>query len=474
MRARRANSLLFSLMTLGACALALLPWAARAGGPMLVGGPEGQEGIPFTWDPSAPIPYRVDGGPMARNPDGNVTMANAVGVTRVQAGFKVWEDVPTASITFTYAGAIQTAGAFTDGDVDTVEEFDAVTAACNEGTQNPVMFDADGNLFLQLTGEPAIIGFSGPCLLGPSTGHILSALAMFNGRFQDGVNEYYPSYYPPNYELTPQEFNEVLVHEFGHFIGLDHSQLNTEVLTQTYPNCLVGDLAGLPVMFPYAACQAKSTAGLPTLAPDDLAWITKLYPETVNAPPSKIPYITRYGTIRGTIFFSDGETHLQGVNVIARDTVQPRRIAVSVFSGYLFTDNPGQTVTGGNDFGSPFGSRNPLLMGTYEMLVPPGSYYVWVESVSPYFEMTSIGPLWPPIPSPGPSEYWNQNESATDSAAEKTAITIAAGQERNDINIILNGTPPRFDSFESAQLRLSDPPPAWLREEELPVDVVEA
>jgi len=75
-----------------------------------------------------------------------------------------------------------------------------VVAACNEGTQSAIMFDADGIIFQQLTGETAIIGFSRPCKLGPLTGRILSGMAMFNGLFRDGINT--PYSYPPNYELS--------------------------------------------------------------------------------------------------------------------------------------------------------------------------------------------------------------------------------------------------------------------------------
>jgi len=464
MRARRANSAMFTLLALGVCSIALLPWMAQAGGPLLVGGIFGLEGVPFTWDPAVPAPYRVDGGPLARKRDGTVTVNNATGLARVQAMFQVWEDVPTASITFEYGGAIPSTGLFTDGDVSTVEEFNAVAAACIEGTVSPILFDADGTIFQDLTGDTAIFGFAGPCRLDLLTGRILSGLGMFNGRMRDGIDT--PTSYPPNYEMPAAEFDETLAHEFGHFAGLDHSQLNTEVMTQTYPNCRVDDLAGLPVMFPYAVCQAKSVAGLPMLAPDDLAWISMLYPETVDAPPNQIPFARRYATIRGTILFSDEVTHVQGLNVIARDTLQPRRIAVSVWAGYLFTSWPGQTVTGDNDLGSGFGSRNPLLIGAFDIPVPAGSYHVWVESVSPFFGGSPMGPLFPPIPNPGRDEYWNTNESATDSVTEKTAITIAAGEERADINIILNGTPPRFDSFESAQLWLHEPFDAWRREED--------
>lgn len=449
------------------CALALLPWAARAGGPYMVGGYMGLEGVPFTWNPSVPVPYRVDGGPFAATWDGTATVNNATGLQRVQAMFKVWQDVPTASITFSHAGPIQSTSTFSDGNVDTVEEFNVVIADCNAGNQSPIMFDADGSLFTQLTGEPAILGFAGPCAIDHPTGRILSSMGMFNGRLRDGVDEY-----PYNNEMTAAEMDEVLAHEFGHFIGLDHSQLNSEVLERQVPNCTADDLAGLPLMFPYAACQAKSTAGLPMLAPDDLAWVTTLYPETVNAAPNKIPFNTVYGTIRGTIIFSDGVTHAQGLNVIARDTLKPRRVAVSVFSGYLFAPWVGQSVTGGEATGSELGSRDPLLVGTYDMLVPVGTYSVWVESRSPLLEGALFNTLFPPIPNPGKDEYWNSGESATDSVTDKTSITVTAGSEHANINIILNGTPARFDSFESSELRPHEPLPAWRREEDwIPCEV---
>jgi hypothetical protein len=430
------------------------------------------DGQPFVWDTSAPVQYRVDGGPLARKPDGTVTVDNAAGVARLQAMFQVWQDVPTATISFTNAGPIQSAGVYADGDVNTVEEYDAIEASCNDGVQSPFVFDADGSIFMQLIGDPGVIGFAGPCALDPATGHILSGLGMFNGQMRDGIDT--PDSYPANYELTAAEFDEAIAHEIGHFIGLDHSQINTEVLNQISGTCSVDDLAGLPLMFPYAICQARSTAGLPMLAPDDLAWVSKLYPETANAPPDRIPFSTRYGTLRGTILFSDGETPAQGLNVIARSTTTPRRVAVSVFSGYLFTGDPGQTVTGGNDFGTPLGSRNPLLMGTYDIPVPPGSYYVWVESVSPLLAGAGLGPLLPAILSPGQDEYWNTSESATDSVTAKSAVTVAAGAIVSDLNIILNGTPPRFDSFESSRLWLIDPPPAWLREDDFALAPLEA
>jgi hypothetical protein len=470
-RAHKAKAtrwlVLLLLLLLG---LLLFPRKAHGGGPLLVGGPTfGIEGQPIIWNPAAmPVQYRVDGGPLSRTPGGTVVIDNAAGVSRLNSMFQVWQDVPTAAISFNNAGPIQSAGAFADGDVSTVEEFEAVYQSCWDGTQSPIVFDADGTLVDQLIGDQHVIGFSGQCNVNSSAGYIVSALALLNGRFQDGIDDG-----GTNLEITAAEFDMAFAHEFGHFIGLDHSQINLVVLNEPSGACLLNDLAGLPLMYPFFHCQARTTAGLPPLAPDDTAWVSRLYPETANNPPNQKPFASAYGTIRGSIFFSDGLTPVQGVNVIARDTANPQRVAVSVVSGYLFTGDFGQDVTGTNDGGSVLGSRQGLLMGTYDLPVPPGTYKVEVESVSPFFVGGSgVGPLILPIANPGSAEYWNTNESATDSVWDSSNITVSAGGIVSEINIILNGTPPRFDSFESSGLWLPEPPPAWLREDDSASDVM--
>ena len=207
-------------------------------------------------------------------------------------------------------------------------------------------------------------------------------------------------------------------------------------------------------MFPVEFCQSRKSAGLPILAPDDAAWISKLYPKSTFA--------ANYGTISGFIFFSDGITHVQGLNVIARRVDDPntpqnesRRIAVSVVSGYSFTGNPGQSVSGDNTGGSAFGSRNPALIGYYEIPVPPGAYTVQTELIDSAFTGgSSVGPLDPPVVTYGGVEYWHHFESAFDQYNQPDTVTVQAGQKISNINIILNGTPPRFDQFEDGEVQL--------------------
>ncbi len=422
---------------------------AYAGGPLRVTGPSSQTpGQPYVWDVSVPIRYTVDGGPLSAGPGGNIVISNSQGVARVQSLFQNWQSVSTTSITYSYAGRITAPGLAANGDVKTIQDFNAVQGVCNAGSQSPVIFDADGSLLRALGLDPLVIGFSGTCKSDPVAGHIISAFVFLNGEFQDGIDN--PS--AQNYELTGDQFDEAITHEMGHFSGLDHSQINLDLFQSgTVGNCNVDELAGLPLMFPVAFCQSRKSAGLPILAPDDVAWISKLYPNS--------SFSSNYGTISGFIFFSDGITHVQGLNVIARRVDDPstpedesQRIAVSVVSGFTFTGNPGQSITGDNTGGSDLGSRNPALIGYYEIPVSPGTYTVQVENLDPAFTGgSSVGPLDPPAITYGAYEYWHQYESAFDDPSKKDSLTVQAGQKLSNINIILNQTPPRFDQFEDGQ-----------------------
>jgi hypothetical protein len=420
-----------------------------AGGPLRVTGPAAlQPGQPFVWPTASPIRYTVDSGPLGVNPSGQTVISNAQGLSRVQNLFQNWHSVPTASISFSYAGPIT---GVTGGDVKSIQDFDTVQGSCNNGAQNPIIFDANGSLLRALGLDPLIIGFAATCKLDPQAGHIVSALVLLNGQFQDGVSN--PA--AQNYEINADQFDEAITHEFGHFAGLGHSQINLDLFQSgALNNCDVDRLAGLPLMFPVEFCQSRKSVGLPILSHDDAAWISNLYPS-----PS---FASSYGTISGFVFFSDGITAVQGVNVVARRVDDPstavdesKSIAVSVVSGFSFTGNPGQAITGDNTGGSSLGSRNPALIGYYEIPVPPGTYTVQVENIDASFTGgSSVGPLDPPAVIYGAFEYWHNYESAFDDPAQRDPVIVVAGQKLSNLNFILNGTPPRFDQYEDGQVQL--------------------
>jgi matrixin len=459
----------YGLMKRSAASLAavlLLVQPVFAGGPLTVGGPgAGLPGVPLLWDDSKAIVYRVDAGPLSQRPNGGaVVIDNASGIARVNGMFGNWAAVSTANLSFNNAGgllAIANAGFPSGGDVQTAQQFMAVVGdtsgqmapdlnSCNGGGQSPIVFDADGSIFGALGLPSEVIGFAFTCDYDATTGRIISAGAILNGRFQDGIND--PN--SGNLELTTDEFNQAFTHEFGHFLGLGHSQINVDLLLKAVNNqsyaCTSDDTAGMPLMFPILGiCPAKVTSKVPIIAVDDAAWISKLYPVGSSPPPGKTSYNGAYGTISGNVLFSDGTTPVQGVNVIARNTNAPRRNAASAVSGYLFTGNPGQTTTcidpahpsaaTCSNLGDPFGSRDASLIGHYDIPLPPGTYSISVESVYAGFTGgSSLTPLDPPIPMPG-----TYSSSAT--------VTVKAGAATS-LGITLQGTPSRFDAFESAAM----------------------
>jgi hypothetical protein len=405
-------------------ALLIVVLAGRgvAGGPLLVTGKAfNNPGSPLLWPASSPVSYRTpNAGALGK-------LDNAHAVERVQQLFKIWEDVPTASIQIHNAGAIQPTGPYQGGAIDSPAKFDAVVRSCEQGVQTPIMFDANGRLFDQLFGtDSGIIGLAGPCDWD-NFGILLSALAFLNGAWIDGN--------VANGELTDAQFDEAFVHEFGHLLGLDHSQISVEVLTQPPDHCDRDLLAPLPIMFPFAHCQARPDAGLPMLSEDDQAWISKLYPESVDDPPNRVPFNKVYGVISGNVLFGDGETLAQGVNVLAEDAEGDNSRSFSVVSGYLFTGNPGQQVSGDNPGDRLFGSHDPSVIGKYDVPVRAGSYGLRVESIFfGFWGGSGVGPLFPmPIPGgtppPGP-------------------IKVAAGAHVDGIDITLTNQQPRFDQFE--------------------------
>jgi hypothetical protein len=181
-----------------------------------------------------------------------------------------------------------------------------------------------------------------------------------------------------------------------------------------------------------------------------MAWISRLYPGA--------SFNSTYGVIKGTVYFSDGITGAQGLNVIARSTTDLKRTATSAVSGMFLTGNFGQPFTGTNTGGSPFGSRQPVFEGYYELIVPAGTYRLEVEAIDGNFSFgSSVGPLPVPVPNPGVNEFWDSQESANDDVENFTPITVSPGATVSGKDIILNATQPRFDNLEE-ESRLYLPP----------------
>jgi hypothetical protein len=369
-------------------------WAA---GPLLVN----DAGAPLVWS-ERPVPWNADAGSLG-------VLANATALQLVGDSFATWAAVPTAAISFANAGALPV-------DV-TATNVGLFLGVCDDG-RSPIVFDTDGSITDALFGAGAsnsILGFAGPECGTFTPPVITEASAVLNGKFIDGITS------SANHEVGLDTFVGVLVHEFGHYVNLDHSQIN---LLEAFDGVTTNNDV-IATMFPFLVSGSEAR----TLTRDDQVSLSMLYPSP--------DFATTTATIRGEIRRGDTGAPFTGAFVIARNQGDPRRDAVGFVAGARFVA----------------GSRDPAaaaLVGAYELagLTPGASYTVEIEAVSPLFMGGSgVGPLSPPVALPGPAEFWNGNDEAgtdppDDPAAAGEPVLVAAGEITTDIDIVLNITPP--------------------------------
>ena len=290
----------------------------------------------------------------------------------------------------------------------------------------------------------SILGFAQLLCADDTAGTYTRSYSLLNGAFLDGQ--------PRPTDVSLDEFKAVFIHEFGHMLGLDHSQINLNCLNE--PSCSADDLAGLPIMFPILLDDATSN-----LKTDDIAALSALYPEN--------HFYTTTGRIQGRVMFSDGKTPAQGYNVIARKVGELRRTAVSCVSGFLFTGGAGNPLVplAGNgsrqDNYSFYGSRDPALIGFYDIPgLPSGNYKIEVEPINfsglyPFIESSGLGPIGSEfsfqfsMPGTCNPQFLKFPSSPGDSCSNFTEIVVQAGETVNtNTDVILLGTPSRFDAWE--------------------------
>lgn len=223
------------------------------------------------WDETAPVPFIIDQGLLG-------IITNEQGVQMVQEAFQAWQDVSTASVFFSNQGLLPM-------DVD-LSNYEAFLMQNHE--ENPIIFDTDGRITDALLGvgtRQTVAGFTSIPTVNLATQRYVVGFIALNGVIAT--------------LSLPQTTRQLIIHEIGHLIGLDHTQAGHSLAQDT----LGFNDQFVPLMYPFLLSQ-----GPPAPIRDDIAWLSWLYPEPGFASDT--------GTITGRVRRRTGGP-LPAANVVA-------------------------------------------------------------------------------------------------------------------------------------------------------------
>jgi hypothetical protein len=356
-----------------------------AGGPLAT-----VNGTAVRYNSASPVTYKTDLGALG-------SFSNTVATNLASTSFQTWQDVTTANITFTNGGQLPV-------DVNSTNYLTYLNNT-SDGI-NPIIFDSDGSIVNALFGagsSSSIIGFAGSSYFtsGPNVGFFSEGRAVMNGAMA-------------NNPFTETQFKATFIHEFGHFIGLDHAQLNSQFAGD-------GNSANdvnLPTMFP---TSTDDDTYLNSLNPDDIAAVSLLYPEATFGSAT--------GKISGSVVRFDNSV-VRGANVVAISTGSDSLFnQISTVTDYYVQNNGNFTIVG----------------------LAPGNYFVKIEPVRNSFTSgSSVGPYAESgtdlsFINPVLQEYYNGNaessDPATDQPSLRTVVSVAAAATTSNINFVANKEP---------------------------------
>ena len=366
------------------CVILIVPSLLLAGGPL-----NAYQGRAVRYAGVAPvIHFKTDLGSLG-------SFSNATATNIAVASFQTWHDCPGAAISFVNDGPLP---------VDVIGSDSIYLENFTDGI-NPIVFDADGSIVQKLFGgnaQNSIIGFAGSAW-DSQTGYYVEGEAVMNGRFAA------PG--PAPVTFTPEQFKSTFVHEFGHFLGLDHTQINALFVSD-------GNAANdiyIPTMYP---TSTDDDAALADLNPDDIAAFATIYPVLTFAAST--------GSIHGNAIRADSSA-VRGANVVAIDISDTLMKQYSTVTDYFFTNTGEYTVPG----------------------LPPGSYWVKIEPIrSKFYGGSSVGPYagYPKdisFVNPVAPEYYNGSgetwDPQLDTASSRVAVQVVAGAVTDSINFLANG-----------------------------------
>ena len=375
-----SRSLIRNLAVLSAVA-SMACTALLAGGPLAI------------YDPATKTPYSWHGGyaPVYTDLGTLGVLTNEQADAMFRFSVNQWNTVPTSSFHGAIVGDFSSLGL---PDVDS-SNLGLVLGTWNGGGVH-VIYDADGSIITSLFGSPyGILGVTITEYVGANSPDILEVTMILNGTAL------------PDW-VTPEEaaamYAGVTTHEFGHAIGLAHTQTNGQLILGydmdigpagcPTPYTAYPTNDDMETMYPFTNLSATGVAESTVDVLDDEAALSDIYP--------KSGWPGRYPAIMGTIYLPQRSwcrraPQMTGTNVIARNVANPYKDAISAISG-----------------DHTEGLAGPDGTYAFHGLTSGASYVVYVDGLL-------FGAFSTPSPTvlPGPEEYWNGFQESGDGVRDQ-------------------------------------------------------
>ncbi|MGC9329873.1 MAG: hypothetical protein ACP5I1_19720, partial [Candidatus Hinthialibacter sp.] len=342
-----------------------------------------------------PIVYRIDPGDLG-------PFSHEEAARLIESSFSAWQSVSNASIRFQRGEDLP----------DDVNSFNSYTYlnSFQKGV-NPVIFDHDGAIVQSLYGRGAedyYLGFSGSTL---TSRDIVSSYVLLNGHIIQ------------RYGLSDDAVYSTVLHELGHFAGLDHSQLFRHLAE----NGVGWDDVFVPIMLPTASDDDSFHI---QITKEDALSLSALYP---NAE-----FFSQTGFIRGVVVRDSNE--LPGVNIVAHQ--------VGSATDHVYSTVSGTYSKKGGDF---------EFQG-----LPPGAYRIAAEPIDPaYTGASAVGQYSQTgfdlsFVNPPPMQCYCADFSCASRSAW-TAVSVSAAESVKDIVIAAAPFNAPDDEIQAVLLAYNEP-----------------
>ena len=330
----------------------LLPFSAQAGGGYIIT----ESGAPSKWDNSSAIRIHPESGACG-------SFTNAQMLTKLEDNLGYWLDLTEVDLDFTVtSGSISGVDGCNYGNY-LVGVDGASNAGISDGL-NPVLFDNDGEIVAAVAGTQnkfRVLGFSNPSGFANDYAKIVDGQAVFNCRCLAGNTNGACTSSSSTITFSEDELNFTMVHELGHMLNLDHTQVNANLVDGS-----TDDDTYIPTMYPVSENAAAQISPMQ----DDTVALGTIYPSS--------NFTSTYCHVTGTLLDEDSNP-LRCADVQAKTSDDADSVAFvsGAYAPAVDNNDDGDTADSGEC------SSN---CGDFQLYLTPGkSYTISVKAINSSF-----------------------------------------------------------------------------------------